>query len=239
MALHLPVSPPIARRPNLLEEPHGTQLRILGQPHLDDLLVGIELRGPPTPRSVPDRLVVQLPVQLPRGDPPVQRPFADLRPPRDGGLAQSPAPDSAAAAPASLSRSSRLLRSVETLSCRSAENPRRCPLPAPRPYPPQLPKTCRFRRPVLCNFAWPVTAGGPIHQGRVVGDDSGQGLARDDIFPVVAQRAAWAARGNAEAFSSAGNFGSESPRPYADMPGRHTWATSPTLAGRPCRPVHR
>lgn len=54
-----PPGSPAAR--TSLEQAHRAQLRILGWPCPDDPLVGIELGWPPTPRPVPDRLVIQLP----------------------------------------------------------------------------------------------------------------------------------------------------------------------------------
>ena len=59
VALHLAVAARIARRLHLVEQPHGAQLRVLGQARVNDPLVGIELRRPPRPGSVPDRLAVR------------------------------------------------------------------------------------------------------------------------------------------------------------------------------------
>ncbi|MCE2398085.1 MAG: transposase [Gemmatimonadetes bacterium] len=39
----------------------------------------------------------------------------------------------------------------------SAGNPQEPPSPSTQPPLPQLPKPCHFRRPLLCNFAWPPT----------------------------------------------------------------------------------
>ncbi len=76
---------PPTRLPSVAEN-HGLHL-VKRQLGVDDLLVRIELRGPPASRAVPHGLIVQLPAQLAGRDPAVQRPPVDAELPRDRGLA--------------------------------------------------------------------------------------------------------------------------------------------------------
>ena len=88
MPPHLVVAARVARFPDLLEQAHRAEVRIPGQAGLDDLLVGIEPGRPGPPRSVPDPLLVQIPVQLSRRDPAMHRPPADPGQPRHRSLAE-------------------------------------------------------------------------------------------------------------------------------------------------------
>ena len=89
VSLHLVVATGVSRRADLVKQAHGAQIRILGQPSPNDPLVRIELRRARSPRSVLDRLVIQLPVQLSRCNPAVHRPPAHTNLPRDRGLVRT------------------------------------------------------------------------------------------------------------------------------------------------------
>src|SRR5215467_13539196 len=75
--LQLRVSAGIARAPELLEQSLCREQRKRLEPRLDDRLVGIEPRRHRRPRSVTDILVLQVPIQLSRLDPVVNRTAAD------------------------------------------------------------------------------------------------------------------------------------------------------------------
>ena len=54
VALHLAVAARISRRPDFRQHSHCARFEILGETGVDDLLVGIKLRGPRTPRPISD-----------------------------------------------------------------------------------------------------------------------------------------------------------------------------------------
>ena len=149
VTLHLAVAARIARCLHLVEQPHGAQLRILGQPGVDDPLVGIELRRPPWSGSVPHRLAVRAPVQLPRLDPVVHGPPADLQMPGDLGLGNPLLEIMSQEHP--LLSPDHCASSVQWRRKIAEPAPEHPPTSGPTPYllrPPD-PEVCRFGRPHL------------------------------------------------------------------------------------------
>ena len=66
-----------ARGADLRQQPHRRQLRVSGQSRFDDGFVGVEFRRHGPPRPVPHRRRVEIPIEIARSNPPVNRVPAD------------------------------------------------------------------------------------------------------------------------------------------------------------------
>ncbi len=87
---HTAVATGVARRPDLVKQPLRRQPGELLEARIDDPRVGIQLVGHRRPRRVARGTRRQVPVQLPRHDPLVDRPATHPEAPRQLGLRDAP-----------------------------------------------------------------------------------------------------------------------------------------------------